>query len=95
MSNEYKSGKLGWKTSPEIPGDVEPRSLTPYCIPKFSVCVTLAFSVSATLLSAWLVEIGAPGGETTVVVFDEFLVTVLGETPGVTVRQIANSVIHR
>jgi sigma-E factor negative regulatory protein RseB len=26
---------------------------------------------------------------------DEFLVTVLGETPGVTVRQIANSVIHR
>ena len=26
---------------------------------------------------------------------DEFLVTVLGETPGVTVRQIANSVMHR
>lgn len=26
---------------------------------------------------------------------DEFLVTVLGETPGVTVRQVANSVMHR
>lgn len=26
---------------------------------------------------------------------DEYLVTVLGETPGVTVRQIANSVMHR
>ncbi|MBK7470309.1 MAG: MucB/RseB C-terminal domain-containing protein [Betaproteobacteria bacterium] len=26
---------------------------------------------------------------------DEFLVTVLGETPGITVRQIANSVVHR